>query len=371
MVLEMVNNSQYEYGYIHDALLVEVDAMVREGRKLVLGEEIVAAERALAEYAGCARAVAVGSGSDALYLALRSIGVSGTEVILPANVCVSLPEAILRAGATPRFVDVRPDTWTLDPDLVSATVQDRIGAIIAVHVYGLPADLDALVEIADSRGIALLEAAGQAFGARYRERPVGHWGTAGCYSFNPSKMNGAIGDGGALVTDDEALALRAHRTRDHGRDVEGGTAHFVGMSSRLDEINALVVRLKLQYIDEWVRRRHARGQVYRELLSGVDGVTLQAFPPGRLSSVQRFSIRVPTSLRDRIRERLAERGIRTGGHYVPPYRMPAFESSLGISGVPVTESLAASTMSLPFYPEMTDGAMEFVVEALRDALGGT
>ncbi len=360
-------NASYEYEIVRERLLAGIDDMVRNGRKLVLGEELERTEKALAEYTGRKYAIGVGSGTDAIYIALKALGVRpNDEVLLPANICVAVLETVLRNNAIPRFVDVRPDTWTLDPSKALNSVNKRTRAILAVHAYGLPSDLDDLLAVAGDK-LHVIECCGQAFGARYKSYPVGSFGIAGCFSFNPSKVNGAMGDGGAIVTDDEEVARIAHRMRDHGRDREGEPAHFVGVSSRLDEINALAVRLKLDHVDEWIALRHQKALLYRQMLSPARGVTLQSLPRDRVSSYQMFTVRVPS--RDKVRKRMIEQGVRAGTSYKLPFRMPGYlkYAGGGIDSIPETYRLEATTLSLPFFTGITDEYMHTVTDALISA----
>jgi dTDP-4-amino-4,6-dideoxygalactose transaminase len=361
-------NTVYEYEAIRDKLVEAVDDIVRSGRKLVLGHELERTEASLASYIGRKHAVGVGNGTDAVYAALRALGVGhGDEVLMPANVCVAVLEAVVRNHATPHFVDTKPDTWTIDPAKASLAVNANTRAILAVHAYGLPADIDEIMAVAGEK-IHVIECCGQAFGARYKGHPVGRFGAVGCFSFNPSKVNGAIGDGGALVTDSEDVARNAHRMRDHGRDVEGGPAHFTGFSSRLDEISALAVRLKLEHTDEWIELRHQKAQRYRQLLSGARGVTLQAIPPGRLSSYQMFTVRTPC--RDRIHQLMVEQGVRCGTSYRLPFQMPGYAAYRfpGIDSIPETYALEGSTLSLPFFTGITEDDMITIAQALKRAV---
>ncbi|MDP2857382.1 MAG: DegT/DnrJ/EryC1/StrS family aminotransferase [Bacillota bacterium] len=360
-------NTAYEYEVIRDDLFKAIDDIVRNGRKLVLGHELERTEEALAGYTGRKHAVGVGNGTDAIYVALRALGVGpGDEVLMPANVCVAVLEAVVRNQATPHFVDVKPDTWTLDPAKVSLAIGPRTRAILAVHAYGLPADIEEIMAVAGD-GVRVIECCGQAFGARYMGHPVGHFGTVGCFSFNPSKVNGAIGDGGALVTDSEDVARNAHRMRDHGRDVEGGPAHFTGFSSRLDEINSLAVRLKLEHIDDWIQIRHRKAQMYRQMLAEAKGVILQTVPPGRVSSYQMFTVR--HQLRDRVRHLITEQGVRCGTSYRLPFRMPAYATSAfpGTDSIPETFSLEATTLSFSFFTGITEEQMGVFADALKRA----
>lgn len=363
-------NTAFEYEVIREELFETIDEIVRNGRKLVLGQELERTEAALAGYTGRKYAVGVGNGTDAIYAALRALGVGpGDEVLMPANVCVAVLEAVVRNQAIPRFVDVKVDTWTLDPQKAAAEINERTRAILAVHAYGLPADLKEILAVAGQR-ISVIECCGQAFGAKYEGHPVGHFGAVGCFSFNPSKVNGAIGDGGALVTDSEEVARNAHRMRDHGRDQEGGPSNFVGFSSRLDEINALAVRMKLKHTDDWIKLRHQKALAYRQLISEARDVTLQVLPAGRTSSYQMFALRTPS--RDSIRQRMAEQGVRCGIHYRLPFRMPGYSDAgfPGIDCIPQTLKLEATTLSMPFYTGITDEQMESFAGALKRACAG-
>ncbi|MBX5491488.1 MAG: DegT/DnrJ/EryC1/StrS family aminotransferase [Chloroflexi bacterium] len=339
-------------------------AQVLDGMQLILGPNVQAFEAEFAAYCEAPYAVGVGSGTEALALALRAAGIGpGDEVITVAHTFFADCEAIVQVGAEPVFVDVLPDTHTMDPDGLAAAITPRTRAVIPVHLYGQPADMEEILAIARRHGLFVLEDACQAHGARYRGRRVGTLGHAAAFSFYPGKNLGAYGDGGAVVTNDATLAERIRRLRDHGA-VRKYEHYDIGSTGRLDEIQAAVLRVKLRHLDAWNARRAEAAAAYSEGLAGTE-IATPALRADRTHVFHLYAVQAPR--RDALRAYLAERGIATGMHYpIPCHLQPAArEWSAGPGSLPVTERLAAHTLSLPLFPEITDLQIARVVEAIR------
>lgn len=347
-----------------------VDAAIRSVLSrgwFILGERVSAFERAFAAYCGARHAVGVASGTDAIELALRAAGVGpGDEVVTVPNTAVPTVCAIVNAGARPVFVDVRADTYVLDPDLLAAAVTSKTRAIVPVHLYGQPADMDAINRIAGRHGLRVIEDAAQAHGSRYRGRRVGALGNAGCFSFYPTKNLGAFGDGGMVVTNDAELARGVALLRNYGQTDR--YRHAVnGVNSRLDELQAAVLLAKLPRLETWNRRRRRIAALYARGLRGT-GVVVPAAAPHAEHVYHLFVVR--TRHRDRVRDALAARGIGTQVHYPIPIHLQEAYRGLGLpaGSFPVAESLAAEILSLPMFPELSDDEVRRVCLAVRECL---
>jgi dTDP-4-amino-4,6-dideoxygalactose transaminase len=318
------------------------------GDNLVLGKSLEAFEERLAAYVGTEYAAAVGSGSDAIYLALLALDVkAGDEVIVPANVCVAVIESILRTGGTIHFADINRDTYTLDVSAVRKAISPQTKALLCVHTYGLPAEMNDLKAVAKEGGLQIIELCGQAFGATIEGRSVGSFGDAGCFSFNPSKILGGVGDGGAVVTNSASIDAKVRRLANHGRAYVGADAEYIGVSSRLDTFNSVVLTERLRQVNAELEKRRKIAQYYRGLLSRF---RLQVEPPGYKSSNQFLVIEVPQ--RELVRQILQRRGILTKIHYPLPYKMPAYQECnllKGVKSLLITEEVAQRIMTLPFH----------------------
>lgn len=342
---------------------------VIEAQAFVLGEEVAALERELAAYCGVRFAVGCASGTDALFLALLALGIGpGDEVLVPAFTFFATAGAVMRAGAKPVFADVELSTFNLDPEKALAILQRRpkIRAVIVVHLFGACADVDPLREATRARGIALIEDAAQAIGAEYKGRRAGSLGDAGCFSFYPSKNLGCYGDGGLLTTDDEALAERLRALRVHGSRVRY-VHEWVGINSRLDALQAAVLRVKLRHLDAWTEARGRNAQYYRDRMAelGIPVVAPSPAPYVTRHVWNQFVIRAPE--RERLRQYLAQQGVGTEVYYpIPLHLQPCFRT-LGYNqgDFPVSEQLAKEALALPIYPELSRAALDQVVEAIR------
>ncbi|HEY4280420.1 MAG TPA: DegT/DnrJ/EryC1/StrS family aminotransferase [Conexibacter sp.] len=337
-------------------------ARVLESGRWVLGPEVAAFERELADYCGTSHAIGVASGLDALQLTLRALGVGpGEEVLVPGYTAVATWMAVTLTGAEPVGVDVDPQTFTLDPALLEAARTPRTRAVVPVHLCGHPADLDAVEAWASEHEILVVEDACQAHGATLEGRRVGSFGAAAAFSFYPTKNLGAIGDGGAVTTNDDALADKLRLLRMYGWR-ERGDSEIKGDNSRLDELQAAFLRARLPLLDSDNARRRAIAERYLDELDGLPGLVLPGAHDGHAWHL--FVVRHPQ--RAALRAALDDRGIGTLIHYeVPPHRTRAFAATS--AALPVTERLAEEIVSLPLYPQLGDDAVAAVIGAVRDS----
>jgi dTDP-4-amino-4,6-dideoxygalactose transaminase len=346
------------------AELMEAAERVLDSSHFVLGGEGRALEAELAPLCGARHAIGVGSGTDALRLALAALGVSrGDEVLTPAFSFVASASTIVMAGATPVFVDVEPDTLTMDPEAAARALTPRTKIVMPVHLYGHPAAIDRLAAFARARGLALLEDNAQAVGAAWGDRALGGWGDAACLSFYPTKNLGACGDGGMVVTTRDDVAERVRRLRHHG---DTGRYHHVelGYCSRLDEVQAAWLRVKLRRLGEWTERRRRIAARFHAGLAGLP-LRLPVERPGARHVYHLFTVRHPQ--RDVLAKRLADAGVGTAVHYpraVPD--QPLFAAD-GERRWPEAYRAAREVLSLPCFPEMTDAEVDGVIEATRRA----
>ncbi len=370
-----VLNLQAQYEKIREP----IDAAIRqvlEGAHFILGPNVSALEEELAAFLQVTRAVTMASGTDALHLALRACGIGGGDlVITSAFTFVATATSVSYAGARPVFADILPGSFNLDPVRVSEYLagkgqgpkpKDRVKAIIPVHLYGQPAEMGPLLAIARDHGLCLIEDAAQAIGATYQGRPVGGLGDVGCFSFYPTKNLGAMGDGGLATTQDAGVGDHLLRLR-----VYGGRERYhhdeLGWNSRLDEIQAAVLRVKLRSLGEWTARRRQIAARYREGFAGLP-LTLPVEGEGMTHVYHQFAIRV--SQRDLVQRRLAERGVRTSVYYPLPLHLQPMYQDLGYQpgDFPEAERAAREVLCFPMYPELTDGQVDEVVEACRQSL---
>lgn len=354
----------------HADLAEELEAAVtrvaRSGWYL-LGPELDAFETDFAAYCETSHCVGVGSGLAAIELALRAAGVGpGDEVIVPAYTWVATWLGVTAAGANPIGVDVEPSTYNLDPSAVEAAIGSRTAAILPVHLRGAPAAMEEIVAIARAHDLLVVEDAAQAHGARTGGRRVGSFGDLAAFSFYPSKNLGALGDGGAVTTDDPALAERLRLLRNYGMR-DRYEIELAGTNSRLAELQAAVLRVKLPHLDSWNARRGELARAYDEAFVGRDGIALASVPDGAEPVHHLYVIGHPD--RDACAAALAERGIQTLVHYpVLPHRSGGYEDQWRRGSFPVAEALADAAISLPLYPQMETGAATTVAAAVLDTL---
>jgi dTDP-4-amino-4,6-dideoxygalactose transaminase len=335
--------------------------------RFVGGEAVEQFEGAWAAYCQVPHALGVANGTDALQLTLTALGIGpGDEVVLPANTFVATAEAVVLAGATPRFADVCPDTLLLTPGCLEAAITSRTRAVIVVHLYGQMPDMDALGRVAARAGLALIEDAAQAHGATWQGRPAGSIGTAGCFSFYPGKNLGAFGDAGAVVTADAGLAARIRVLRDHGRAAGSHYRHeLVGTNSRLDALQAAVLTVKLARLDAWNEaRRSIAARYHAALASGPARPVAEA--RGARGVYHLAVVRVPD--RARVQRRLAGLGVQTQVHYPVPCHLQAPYRRFAGRPLPAAERCADEVLSLPMFPHMTSAQVAQVCEAVQAAV---
>ncbi len=359
-----------QYRPIRDEILAAI-TRVCDSQRFIHGPEVEGLERELANALGVGHAVGVSSGTDALLVAMMALGVGqGDEVITSTYSFFATAGCISRLGATPRFVDIDPATYNLEPAGVRRALSPKTKAIVPVHLYGLCADMDPLLAIASEGGVPVIEDACQAIGATYKGRQAGAMGRAGCFSFFPSKNLGAFGDGGLVTTNDAALARELRRLRNHGSE----TKYYheeIGGNFRLDALQAAVLRVKLPHLARWTEMRRANAATYRDLVAAIlpgAPVVLPVEAQDCFHIYNQFVVRVPA--RDRVRAFLADHGIGTEVYYPVPFHLQQCFADLGHQrgDFPQSESAASSTLALPIYGELTAGQLETVVRTLGEAL---
>jgi dTDP-4-amino-4,6-dideoxygalactose transaminase len=334
----------------------------------IMGPEMRDFEAAFAEFCACPHAVGVSSGTDALILAYRAAGIGpGDEVILPANTFMATAEAVTHVGGTPVVVDCLLDTANIDPAAVEAAVTPRTKAMVPVHLFGQPVDMDAVAAIAKKHGLAVIEDACQAHGATHRGRPTGSLGAIAAFSFYPGKNLGALGDGGAVTTADADMAERVRVLRNHGEKTKSNHTE-VGYCFRLDNLQAAFLQIKLKHLPEWNRARRAAAKRYDQLLAEVPGVTPIVERPDVEAVYHLYVVQVDD--RDAVRAKLDEVGVGTGIHYPVPIHLHAAYAHLGYKqgAFPVAERMAGRMLSLPMFPEITPEQIDYVVEHLAEAV---
>jgi len=334
----------------------------------ILGEEVEAFEEEYAKYCGAKYCVGVASGTAALHLTLLACGIGpGDEVITTPFTFIATAEAISHCGAKPVFVDIDPQTYNIDPTKIEAAITERTRAIVPVHLYGQPADMDPILAIARRYGLKVVEDAAQAHGAEYKGKRTGTLGDVACFSFYPGKNLGAYGDAGMVVGDDEIVLPRVRSLRDHGRTSKYEHQE-IGWGERLDALQAAILRVKLHYLEFWTEARRAHARCYTELLSNCNVVT--PYEAAYARHVYHIYV-IRTSRRDDLLGHLKARGIGAGIHYpVPLHRQPAYlREGYGDVRLPVVEQAAAEVLSLPMYPELGENQLGYVVEAVREFLG--
>jgi len=357
---------QAQYRPLRDEILAAV-TRVCDSQRFIMGPEIDGLERELSALVGVKHAIAVSSGTDALLLALMALDIkAGDEIITPTYSFFATAGAVERVGARPVLVDIDPATFNIDAGQAVAAITSRTKAIIPVHLFGLSADLDPIMDAADRADIPVVEDAAQAIGSTYKSRAVGTIGAFGCFSFFPSKNLGAFGDAGLLVTNDDRLAKRARLLRTHGMEPKY-YHHLVGANFRMDAIQAAVLRVKAPHLAEWTEGRRTNAARYRQLFSaaGLDGiVTLPSAPPDRRHIFNQFVI--CTRERDALKQHLDDCGVGTEIYYPVPFHLQPCFAHLGHrrGDFPHAERAAAESLAIPVYGELTPDQQAYVVNAV-------
>jgi dTDP-4-amino-4,6-dideoxygalactose transaminase len=337
---------------------------VLASQQFVLGREGAAFEQEIAQLCGVAHGVGVASGTDALILALRACGVqAGDEVLIPPFTFVATGSAVSALGAKPVFVDIRPDTYNLDPSDLARRLTARTRAIIAVHLYGLACDMDPILEFARAHNLRVIEDNAQSIGATHRGKPTGSLGDAACLSFYPTKNLGAYGDAGMVVTNSDEMAARLKTLRNHGQSAKYVSSE-PGWNSRLDEIQAAILRVKLRHLSDWQRARQAHAAAYSKLLLGIPGVAPPLVPEGYEHVFHQYTIRVER--RETLVQLLNERKIGSSVYYPVPLHLQPLYASLGhkAGDFPHAEHAAQEVLSLPMFPELRSEQITRVAEAV-------
>lgn len=349
-----------------DELNGAIQRVLRSGQ-FILGPEVEAFEREVAAHLGVKHAIGVNSGTDALVIGLRALGAGpGDEVITTPFTFFATAEAVSVVGATPVFVDIDPKTFNIDPAQIEARITSRTKVILPVHLYGQAVDMDPIMDLARRFGLKVLEDVAQAFGGRYKGRKLGTIGDVGAFSFFPSKNLGAYGDGGLIATDDDAAAEVAWMLRVHGSRRKYYN-EAIGYNSRLDSLQAAILRVKLPHLDRFNEARRQAARRYTEALDGLPGVVTPVEAPYAEHVYHQYTLRIPGGRRDEVQKRLAEAGVGTMIYYpVPLHRLPVYA---GVEcACPEAERAASEVLSLPIWPQMSQAVQERVVLALRQLL---
>jgi dTDP-4-amino-4,6-dideoxygalactose transaminase len=352
-----------QYASIGEEIRAAVERVLAS-QQFILGREGAALETGIAHLCGAAHGIGVASGTDALILALRACGVSaGDEVIIPPFTFVATASAVNAIGARPVFADIRPDTYNLDPSDLARRITQKTKAIIPVHLYGLPADMDPILDFARANNLRVIEDNAQSLGATYKGRPTGSMSDVACISFYPTKNLGAYGDAGMIVTNSSEAAERLRRLRNHGQSGKYVSSE-AGWNSRLDEIQAAILRVKLRHLPEWQRSRQSNSEAYSKLLLGVPGIAPPLVPESYSHAFHQYTIRVEQ--RDALQQFLAERNIGSSVYYPAPLHLQPLYTSLGhkAGDFPHAEHAANEVISLPMYPELQADQITRVAEAV-------
>ena len=358
---------QAQNGPLRDEILTAI-ARVCDSQRFIMGPEVEALEAELARMLGVPHAVAVSSGTDAVLLALMALGISpGDEVITSTYSFFATAGSIVRLGARPVLVDIDPATFNADPASIADAITPKTKAIMPVHLFGLSADMDPLLDEASRSGIPVIEDAAQAIGATYKSRPVGGLGAIGCFSFFPSKNLGAFGDGGIVTTNDAGLAHQLRLLRNHGMEPKY-YHHIIGGNFRLDALQAAVLRVKLPHLDAWTAGRQRNAARYRALFAdaGLSGtLRLPVEASERTHIYNQFVIRVPE--RDRLKAHLDAAGIGTEIYYPIPFHLQKCFASLGYApgAFPEAETAAKDSLAVPIYPELTEAQQAAIVDTIK------
>ena len=353
-----------QYESIKEEIQTAINRVVESGR-FIMGPDVKEFEQEMAEYLGVKHAIGVNSGTDALVIGLRGLGIGeGDEVITTPFSFFATAESVSNVGAKVVFADIDGSTYNISPQEIRAKITPRTKAILPVHLYGQPAAMGQIMDISREYGLKVIEDCAQSFGARYDGKATGTIGDVGAFSFFPSKNLGGYGDGGMIVTDDDEVAEVARMLRVHGAKKKYHN-EVLGYNSRLDTIQAAVLRVKLHYIDKWNKGRRRVAEVYNGLLANVEGVVTPGFAEGHV--FHQYTVRVSGGRRDGLKEFLAEQGIGSMVYYpVPQDRLPVYEGQYNIC--PVSDRAAQEVLSLPIWPELREELMEKVVAVFKEGL---
>ncbi len=363
-------DSKRQYAKIGKEIEKEVIEVLASGQ-YILGKHNKAFQSEFAEFVGTKYSVGLNSGTDALHLALRALNIGrGDEVITTAFTFVATASAIGLAGATPVFVDINPDTFNIDPDKIEAAITSKTKAIIPVHLYGQPAEMDKIMDIAKHHNLKVVEDCCQAIGAEYNGQKVGSFGDFGCFSFYPTKNLGGMGDGGMITCNDENLYNRVIALRNHG----GAIRYYhdeLGVNSRLDEIQAAILRVKMPYINEWNEKRRENAYRYNEMFSKYPEILTPKEADNSYCVYHQYTIRIEN--RDEVHKLLQEKGIGAMIYYPVPLHLQKLHKELGYKegDLPLTEKDTKLVMSLPMFPEITPEEQQTVVNTVVECLNMT
>ena len=350
------------YAEIKDEIREAIDHVL-EKQWFVLGEELEKFEKQFSKYIGTKYGIGVNSGSDALYLAVISCGIGiGDKIITISHTMTSTVDAIVRSGATPIFVDIDPDTYTIDPSKIEEKITNDTKAIMLVHLYGNSTDMSPILEIAKKYNLKIIEDACQAHGTEYKNKKVGCIGDIGCFSFYPSKNLGAYGDAGMILTNNEDLALKLKQYRNYGQK-ERYHHEFIGINSRLDEIQAAILSAKLKYLDEWNNNRRKCARLYNELLNNCNVIT----PVEKEHSKHIYHLYVIRSKnRDKLKNILEKNEIQTYIHYpIPVHLSKAYSNYKNSYKLPITEKTCKEILSLPMHPYLEEEEIKIIVNVIK------
>lgn len=362
MILCSNPNAQY---FAHKEEIDKAISEVLSGGRYVLGREVSSFEDEFSSYTGVKYGIGVGSGTEALHISLAAMGIGqGDEVITPSHTAVATVSAIVSCGATPVFADIDTESFTIDPEKIKALLTNRTKAIVAVHLYGNPVDMGPVLSLAREHGIKIVEDCAQAHGAEYKGKKVGSFGDLGCFSFYPTKNLGAVGDGGMIVTNDSSLAEKARLIREYGWK-ERYISHMHGWNSRLDEVQAAILRIKLKYLEKDTAKRRNIADKYRSLLSKLP-LTLPVERKGSKHVYHLYVIR--TDKRDELMRTLKDNDVQALIHYPKPVHMQPAYSRSGTELVN-TEKISGEILSLPMYPELAGEEVEKVCSVISGFYG--
>jgi dTDP-4-amino-4,6-dideoxygalactose transaminase len=356
-----------QYQSIKEEIRAAIDAVL-QSQHFILGPQVSALENEVAQYCGTGFGIGVASGTDALILALRALGIGpGDEVLAPSFSFIATGDSVSLLGATPVFVDIHPDTFCIDPRQLEAKITSRTRAIIVVHLYGQAADMDPILEIAKKHNLRVIEDNAQAIGATYKGKKTAAMGDIGCISFFPSKNLGAYGDGGMIVTNSQETAHSLRSLRAHGATKKYFSVEQ-GWNSRLDELQAAILRVKLRHLDKWSEGRRSRADLYDRLLKNVHTVTIPKRASWGEHVFHQYTVRVQN--RDVVQKKLADHGVASTVYYPYPMHLQPIYESLGYKqgDLPECERAAAEALSLPIYPELTEEQIEYIVQVLAEAV---